>query len=153
MYLITSKTIVPSLVQKKALISSDSIVIVAVHLRYDSDSPFTILIAGRRQIGAICMSLQGNALLSADDLENAHFTGDRGEVRMWAVSQPPTFEEMLESDKTREEYEKLANALAACNPEAFPEPSRQKKLVFPLIERIVVIGAPADVAVSKGRNP
>ena len=60
-----------------------------------------------RHIGRICMSLRGNALMSADDIENACFQGERGEVRMWSVSQPPTLQEILESARIRDEYAKV----------------------------------------------
>jgi hypothetical protein len=104
----------------------------------------------RQQIGSLCMSLQGNAVLSVDDLHDACFKREKGQIRLWAVSQPPTLEEILENERIRDEYEKCAQALAACNPSNFPEPSRERKLVFPLIERIVMIGAPAEAAVAKG---
>ena len=96
------------------------------------------------------MSLQGNAVLSSDDLHDACFRREMGQVRLWSVSQPPKLEEILEDARIRDEYEKCAQALAACNPGKTPEPSREKKLVFPLIERIVMIGAPAEAAVAKG---
>ena len=71
---------------------------------------------------------------------------------MWAVSQPPTLQEILETERLREEYKKCAQALAACNPAAKIEPSKQRKLIYPLIERMVMIGAPADAAVAKGND-
>jgi len=96
------------------------------------------------------MSLQGNAVLSSDDLHDACFRREMGQVRLWSVSQPPKLEEILEDAHIRDEYEKCAQALAACNPGKNPEPSRERKLVFPLIERIIMIGAPAEAAVAKG---
>jgi len=96
--------------------------------------------------------LQGNALISADEVSDASFQRDKGELRMWAVSQPPTLQEILETERLREEYKKCAQALAACNPAAKIEPSKQRKLIYPLIERMVMIGAPADAAVAKGND-
>ena len=145
----------------------------------------------RRQIGSLSLSLQGNAFISVDDLDNACMKSERAELRMWALCQPPTVEEILDNDRIRIEHRLCAQALAACNPAgllpslppslcilptssssvprlassvsertrlcyhvinsltlredliADPEPSRARKLVFPLIERMVMIGLPA----------
>jgi WD40 repeat protein len=75
------------------------------------DQPY----AGCR-IGSISLSPQGNAFITADDLQDACLHSEKGELRMWALRQPPTMEEILENDRIKNEYRMCAQALAACNP-------------------------------------
>jgi hypothetical protein len=48
-------------------------------------------------------------LLSADDFEEADFErAEKQQLRVWSLCQPPSMEEILESQRIRAEYEKCA---------------------------------------------
>ena len=48
-------------------------------------------------------------LLSADDFEEADFErAEKQQLRVWSLCQPPSMEEILESQRIRGEYEKCA---------------------------------------------
>lgn len=75
------------------------------------NEPFT-----GRQISSLCMSLNGNAVISTDDIEDASFGTERGQLRVWSVRQPPSLQEMFETEHLRTEYEKCAQVtLDACS--------------------------------------
>ena len=99
---------------------------------------------GGRQIGRLCLSANGESILTADSIEDACFESERGEMRVWGLSQPPTMQEVLDNKRIRDEYLACAQTLAACNPGQMPVPHKAKVLIFPFIERIVMMGLPAD---------